>query len=242
MTIVLFLDVDWQPLRVEPWTRAITDLFLGKVEVIEYSRDRTIKGVTRELPMPAVVRVLRRFRRDRQVIRFSRVNIYTRDRFACQYCGARMDSEDLTFDHVVPRAAGGRTTWENIVACCVPCNHAKANRTPEQAGMRLRRRPEQAALPAGRHGPNGPPACPRGMASVLERVPGQLTTPATRPRCRSCPRGSSGRAPPSEGGGCRFESGRGRSGPVAQRLRWRRRACSPEPSRESTRTLRGFSS
>jgi 5-methylcytosine-specific restriction endonuclease McrA len=102
------------------------------LEVIEYSRDRMIKCVTRELPMPAVVRVLRRFRRDRQAIRFSRVNIYTRDGFACQYCGERMDTEDLTFDHVVPRAAGGRTTWENIVACCVPCNHAKANRTPER--------------------------------------------------------------------------------------------------------------
>ena len=95
MTIVLFLDADWQPLRVEPWTRAITDLFLGKVEVITYSRDRTIKCVTRELPMPSVVRVLRRFRRHRQTIRFSRVNIYTRDRFTCQYCGERFDTEDL---------------------------------------------------------------------------------------------------------------------------------------------------
>jgi 5-methylcytosine-specific restriction endonuclease McrA len=141
MTIVLFLDADWQPLRVEHWTRAITDLFLGKVEVIEYSRDHTIKAVSREMQMPAVVRVLRRFRRDRQAIRFSRVNIYARDRFTCQYCGQRMDTEDLTFDHVVPRAAGGKTTWENIVTCCVSCNHAKADRTPEQARMRLRSRP-----------------------------------------------------------------------------------------------------
>jgi 5-methylcytosine-specific restriction endonuclease McrA len=143
MTIVLFLDSDWQLLRVAPWTRAVTDLFLGKVEVIEYSRDRTIKAVSREFPMPAVVRVLRRFRRDRQAIRFSRVNIYTRDAFTCQYCGQRQDTEDLTFDHVVPRAAGGKTTWDNIVTCCVPCNSFKANRTPEQAGMRLPRRPSK---------------------------------------------------------------------------------------------------
>jgi 5-methylcytosine-specific restriction endonuclease McrA len=141
MTIVLFLDIDWQPLRVEPWTRAITDVFLGKVEVIEYSRDRTIKCVTRELPMPAVVRVLRRFRRNRRAIRFSRVNIFTRDGFTCQYCEQQLLTEDLTFDHVVPRAAGGRTTWENIVTCCVPCNHGKGSCTPEQAGMKLRRRP-----------------------------------------------------------------------------------------------------
>jgi 5-methylcytosine-specific restriction endonuclease McrA len=86
-------------------------------------------------------RVLRRFRRDRQAIRFSRVNIYTRDAFTCQYCGERFDTEGLTFDHVLPRSAGGRTSWENIVTACVPCNHAKANRTPEQARMHLRRRP-----------------------------------------------------------------------------------------------------
>jgi 5-methylcytosine-specific restriction endonuclease McrA len=141
MTIVLFLDADWQPLRVEPWTRAVTDMFLGKVEVIEYSRDRMIRAVSRELPMPAVVRVLRRFRRDRQAIRFSRVNIYARDAFTCQYCGQRQVTEELTFDHVVPRCAGGTTSWENIVTCCVPCNRTKANRTPAQAGMRLLRRP-----------------------------------------------------------------------------------------------------
>jgi 5-methylcytosine-specific restriction endonuclease McrA len=141
MTIVLFLDADWQPLRVEHWTRAITDVFLGKVEVIEYSRDRTIKAVTREFPMPAVVRVLCRFRRDRYAIRFSRVNIYARDGFTCQYCGQRFVTEELTFDHVVPRSVGGKTTWENIVTCCVPCNHTKSNRTPQQARMTLRRLP-----------------------------------------------------------------------------------------------------
>jgi 5-methylcytosine-specific restriction endonuclease McrA len=146
---VLFLDVDFQPLRIEPWQRAIADFFLGKVEVIEYSRDRTIKGVERELPMPAVVRVLRRFRRDKMRIRFSRLNIYARDRFVCQYDGQRWDSEDLTFDHVLPRSRGGRTTWENIVTCCVECNSAKADRTPEQAGMRLIRRPTKPKfLPA----------------------------------------------------------------------------------------------
>jgi 5-methylcytosine-specific restriction endonuclease McrA len=149
MTAVLFLDVDWQPLRVEPWTRAICDLFLGKVEVVEYSRDRTIKGVARDYPMPAVVRVLRRFRRDRQAIKFSRLNIYARDAFTCQYCGERLPTEDLTFDHVTPRARGGRTTWENIVTCCVPCNSSKANRTPAEAGLQLLRKPTKPRwLPA----------------------------------------------------------------------------------------------
>ena len=134
---VLVLDVGWVPLRVEPWQRIVCDMFLGKVEVIEYSADKTIKGVNRTWPMPSVVRLVRSFKRDRLRTKFSRINVYARDGFRCQYCGERKDTEDLTFDHVVPRAQGGKTTWENVVACCVPCNSGKANRTPSQAGMRL---------------------------------------------------------------------------------------------------------
>lgn len=127
-SIVLVLNADFRPLRVEHWHKAIAASFLGKVEVVEYSKDRTIKGVSREYPMPSVVRLLRWFKRDRQVIKFSRLNIYTRDGFICQYCEGQMSTEDLTFDHVVPRAKGGRTSWDNIVTCCIPCNAAKGNK------------------------------------------------------------------------------------------------------------------
>jgi 5-methylcytosine-specific restriction endonuclease McrA len=143
MSVVLFLDAEMRPLKIAPWTRAITDLFLGKVEVVEYSRDRTIRGVHETRPMPSVVRVVRHFRRDKIRIKFSRLNVYARDRFVCQYCVKQFMTEDLTFDHVVPRAAGGRTTWENIVTCCVPCNSAKADRTPAQAGMKLHKVPKK---------------------------------------------------------------------------------------------------
>jgi 5-methylcytosine-specific restriction endonuclease McrA len=143
MTAVLYLDAQWQRLRVEPWQRAISDLFLGKVEVVEYSEDRTIQGVGREHPMPSVVRVLRHFRRDRIRIKFSRINIYARDRFTCQYCAQRFVTEELTFDHVLPRSRGGRTTWENIVTCCISCNNTKADRTPEEAAMKLRAKPKK---------------------------------------------------------------------------------------------------
>ena len=141
MSAVLFLDHDYLPLRVESWQRAICDLFLGKVEVIEYSRDRTIQGIDRKHPMPSVVRVLRRFRRDRIRIRFSRVNIYTRDRFVCQYDGQRYPTEDLTFDHVLPRSRGGRNEWTNTVAACGRCNNRKGDRTPGEARMPLLVRP-----------------------------------------------------------------------------------------------------
>lgn len=146
---VLFLDASWRPLRVEAWQDAIADFFLGKVEVIEYSRDRTIQGVTREFPMPSVVRVIKHFKREKIRIKFSRLNIYARDKFTCQYCVQRFASEDLTFDHVQPRSRGGRTSWENIVTCCIDCNSDKSDRTPGEAGMRLHRAPRKPAfLPA----------------------------------------------------------------------------------------------
>lgn len=140
---VLVLDVQYRPLVVESWQRAITSVFAGKTEVVEYSKDRTIKGVTQEYPMPSVVRVLRSFKRDKLRIKFSRLNVYARDNFTCQYCGVRFMSEDLTFDHVVPQSKGGKTCWENIVSSCVACNRAKADRMLEQTGMRLLHKPKK---------------------------------------------------------------------------------------------------
>lgn len=139
----LYLDVNYLPLRVEPWQRAMSDLFIGKVEVIEHSRDRTIQGVNQVYPFPSVVRVLRRFKRDRIRIKFSRLNIYARDGFVCQYCGVRFPTEDLTFDHVLPRSRGGRTEWTNIVTCCESCNRAKGDRTPAEAGLTLLAKPRK---------------------------------------------------------------------------------------------------
>ena len=74
-------------------------------------------------------------------VRFSRHNIYTRDANTCQYCGRQLARSDLNLDHVKPRSQGGRTTWENVVCCCVDCNLAKGARTPEQAKLRLLRAP-----------------------------------------------------------------------------------------------------
>jgi len=142
-TPVLFLDYTMMPLRIESWQRAICDLFLKKIEVIEYSEDKTIKGVHEEHLMPSVVRVLRKFDRRKIRVKFSRLNIYARDAFVCQYCAQRFPTELLTFDHVVPKSKGGKTTWDNIVTCCIPCNKGKADRTLAQAGLRLRRRPRK---------------------------------------------------------------------------------------------------
>ena len=146
---VLVLDVGMRPLRVEPWQRAICDFFLGKVEILEHSKDMTIKSVDRSWPMPSVVRILHHFKRERIPVKFSRINIYTRDGFRCQYCGRQFraaNMKELTYDHVVPRSRGGKTTWENIVTSCFDCNiHLKRNRTPGEAGMRLLKEPRKPA-------------------------------------------------------------------------------------------------
>jgi 5-methylcytosine-specific restriction endonuclease McrA len=99
--------------------------------------------VTFKIRMPAVVRLLRFIRRKRPQVSFSRKNLFARDDNSCQYCGARRDSSELTYDHVVPRSLGGKTDWANIVTCCIDCNRKKGGRTPEQAGMRLRRHPKR---------------------------------------------------------------------------------------------------
>ena len=146
---VLVLDVDFRPLRIESWQKVFCDAVLGKVEVVEHSRDKTIKSVNRDYPMPSVVRVLRRFKREKQAIKFSRLNIYSRDAFTCQYCARQLPTEELNFDHVVPRAQGGATTWDNIVTACLDCNTRKGNRTPVAAGMTLLRVPKKPRwLPA----------------------------------------------------------------------------------------------
>jgi len=141
MMPVLFLDAEWRPLSVSSMRRAFRKLLLGRVEVVEYSKDRMIRGAETDYPAPSVVRVIRHFKRDRIAVKFSRLNIYTRDGFRCQYCRQRFPTEELNFDHVVPRAQGGKTTWDNIATCCRPCNLRKADRTPEEARMRLLRRP-----------------------------------------------------------------------------------------------------
>jgi 5-methylcytosine-specific restriction endonuclease McrA len=136
----LVLNQSYEPIKVVSWQRAVTLLTLGKVEVLE-EYDWTVRTVTVVVKVPAVVRLLRAFRRRKQPVKFSRVNIYARDRYRCQYCGDRKPIGELTYDHVVPRADGGRTEWSNIVTACQDCNLRKGARTPQQAGMVLRTQP-----------------------------------------------------------------------------------------------------
>jgi 5-methylcytosine-specific restriction endonuclease McrA len=145
----LILTQGYMPHRIVGWQKAITLFFTGKVEVVE-TYDEVIRSVSLDLQMPAVVRLTRGFRHHQGKVRFSRVNVLTRDGFRCQYCGEKLPARDSTFDHVVPRSQGGETSWTNIVTACRGCNSRKGNRTPEQAGMTLLSRPVRPkSLPGG---------------------------------------------------------------------------------------------
>ena len=115
-------------------------LTLGKVEVIEeYTRE--VHSVSFAIKLPAVVRLLRFIKRPKIPVRFSRQNIYIRDDYKCQYCGKRLTPDQLTWDHVLPRARGGKTEWTNIVTCCIKCNRKKGGRIPLEASMVLIKQP-----------------------------------------------------------------------------------------------------
>ncbi|MFI5299173.1 MAG: HNH endonuclease [Polyangiales bacterium] len=134
---VLVLTAAMEPHRVVPWQRAIHLVFMDKVEVLEEYDEILYRSRALTIRMPAVVRLRRVLRGITRAVRFSRLNVFTRDRFCCQYCGARKPMRELSYDHVLPRNQGGRTAWENIVTSCYPCNSKKRNRTPDQAGMSL---------------------------------------------------------------------------------------------------------
>lgn len=144
MERTLLLNATFEPLRVISWQKAITLVCQGKVEIIEvYNKE--IRGVTISFKLPSILRLLKyvRLRKGHNIVKFSRANIFARDNYSCQYCGDKFRSEDLTFDHVIPAAHGGKKTWENIVTACIDCNNKKANRTPDGAGMNLIQKPEK---------------------------------------------------------------------------------------------------
>jgi 5-methylcytosine-specific restriction endonuclease McrA len=142
----LVLDQGFRPIEIVSWQRAISLWVEGKAEVIE-EYDEEVRSAFLVIKVPAVIRLVKRFRRDDKAVRFSRINVYARDDYRCQYCGDRCSMSELTYDHVIPRAQGGKTVWANIVSACSDCNGRKKNRTPAQAGMRLLKEPVQPTKP-----------------------------------------------------------------------------------------------
>jgi 5-methylcytosine-specific restriction endonuclease McrA len=141
MSLNTLLLTPWMsPARVISWQKAIVLSFLGKVEVMQ-EYEVIIHSPSTSLRIPAVVRQRRAPHFRSKGPAFSRSNIFLRDDFTCQYCGITRDKAMLNLDHVLPKSQGGRSAWDNIVTSCYPCNQKKAGRTPEQASMRLLRKP-----------------------------------------------------------------------------------------------------
>lgn len=140
---VLVLNVVYRPIAVTNWQDAITMVYSGRAELVEVYADRNIRSASQDWPMPCVVRFLRK--RTSKIFkcdpRFTRKNVWIRDKGTCQYCGKSVVLHRFTFDHVVPRSRVGKTDWANIVTACNPCNQRKEARTPQEAGMTLLRTP-----------------------------------------------------------------------------------------------------
>jgi 5-methylcytosine-specific restriction endonuclease McrA len=127
-----YTPLSYYPLSLWPWQTAIKAVFLERVDIVDHY-EREVRSPTHTMRLPSVI-ALRQYVRPSRHPAFTRFNLFLRDHFSCQYCGA---SHELTFDHVIPRAQGGRTTWENVATACAPCNLRKGGRTPREAGMTL---------------------------------------------------------------------------------------------------------
>jgi len=153
----LVLNADFLPLGLISWKRAVVLSIINQenstkgVEVVEYYSNDHIKGVHgKKYLIPAVVRSVKYIKQRRREVPFSRKNVFIRDGCRCQYCGNTFPPDELTYDHVIPRAKLRRqkhkvspTRWDNIVTACLKCNRRKNNRTPKEANMQLVRQPQE---------------------------------------------------------------------------------------------------
>jgi len=135
---VLVLNQSYEPLNICQVRRAIVLLLRGRAEVLENGRGN-LHSVDNVFDVPLVIRLVYFIRRPRRQRRMTKLEIFNRDRYICQYCGR--ENKELTLDHVIPRRRGGEHSWENVVSACIPCNRRKAGRTPAEAGMHLLRQP-----------------------------------------------------------------------------------------------------
>lgn len=167
---VLVLNKSWAPVNTVTLEDAIVTLFKTekngepKARIVEYPSyqtftwqdwanlktsvdDKVIRSQNLVFRVPEIIVLSRYNKLPTPKCHFSRRNLYKRDNYACQYCSKKLPSSELTIDHVMPTSRGGHSTWENCVLACVSCNSKKANRTPEEAHMKLLRKPKRPRVP-----------------------------------------------------------------------------------------------
>jgi 5-methylcytosine-specific restriction endonuclease McrA len=142
----LVLNADFRPLSYYPlslwsWQESVKAVVSGRVNVVSLY-ERVVRSPTQAIRLPSVISLKEYIPAARRPA-FTRFNVFLRDRFTCQFCGDPFPTHDLTFDHLIPRSRGGRTTWENVVTACSPCNLVKGDRLPAEAHMVPRIAPVQ---------------------------------------------------------------------------------------------------
>lgn len=139
MSDTLLLNANYEPISILPlsvinWQHAVKLMFLDRVTVLETYPNRVIRSEHLTLEIPSVC-VTKEYFNYKKSVKFSRANLFLRDLYQCQYCEDTFDTKDLTLDHVIPRASGGKTTWENSVTACKPCNYKKGSKLQKPKRM-----------------------------------------------------------------------------------------------------------
>jgi len=134
----LVLNLDYTPIAVCTVQRAFLLIYLQKAELVKANNSYAFHTVNDTFSMPAVIKLNRYVNIPYKGLVLSRENVFKRDGFKCQYCG---DEKELTLDHLIPKAKGGKTSWSNLVTACKTCNSKKGNYSPEEAGLQLSLKP-----------------------------------------------------------------------------------------------------
>lgn len=136
---VLVVDTNYHPISIVNWKKSLVLMFTGRAVKLQSSTN-SVRSVNGHFYLPEIIKITSEFKFKPKEIPFTKGNLLIRDNFECQYCP---NKEKLTYDHVNPVSLGGTTEWDNIVICCESCNFKKANRTPKQAGMKLKKEPKK---------------------------------------------------------------------------------------------------
>ena len=146
---VLVLNSTYEPINVCTTRRAIV-LILKGIARTEEKHENAYRSARAALPLPSVIRLTEYVHIPFERKSLSRKNILLRDHNTCQYCGKVFNPSELTLDHVLPKSRGGSSNWDNLVACCKRCNNRKGSHLPEEAGMKLIKRPQSFSLHVNR--------------------------------------------------------------------------------------------
>jgi len=142
---VLVLNASYEAIHICDVRRALKLVLKGAASAEEVS-DVMVRGSSLRVPVPLVIRLFSYVRIPHRTVKFSRRNVFLRDRYVCQYCGERFLASDLTIDHLVPRSRGGQTAWDNVVTACRGCNHRTGDYSPRESNMFPLRTPKTPTI------------------------------------------------------------------------------------------------